>query len=417
MDKVKLILIYCLFFILPWKAALPNLLGDLIASSIDKIIVIILLLATFKYWGYILFNKISTVIFFLITYLFIILFLMFLHIEHSNLVLQFSDYVIPFLMVFVGLVIFRERTQVDQFFKIIIIYSAIIAFLGTFELFNESYRQWANEIAVREIESTSLDDIYNRFRARFFFSSVMGFGVYCGVFLMICIYYRERMEGQKKMIYSMCSLILFIGLLASYSRGPWVMFSTSLLCYYLIKVFRNEIIFNRIIKASIYFIPFLIYLLYSGEGVLLELITDRIYSISNWSTDNSNTTRIDRWQESLKYFYRYPITGLGLSSTGTSGLYTGQMIITENYYLKLAIEGGFILICYFVLLQIFIIIHLFKNILKKKENSLYLSIFIGFIIYMFIYQILEDRIIAYLYWFLVGISFSTLKKSNDNLAN
>ena len=99
------------------------------------------------------------------------------------MVIQLSDYVFPFLMVFVGLVVFKKDKEVDQFFRIIIIYSAVIAFLGTFEIFNETYRELANEIAVREFASTSLDDVYNRFRARFFFSSFMGFGVYCGVML------------------------------------------------------------------------------------------------------------------------------------------------------------------------------------------------------------------------------------------
>jgi hypothetical protein len=415
MDKASSILIYSLFIILPWKAALPSFFGDLIASSIDKIIVIMLLVVTYKYWGYILLHKISVIIFFLVSYLFVIFFLMFLHIEQLNMVIQLSDYVFPFLMVFVGLVVFKKDKEVDQFFRIIIIYSAVIAFLGTFEIFNETYREWANEIAVREFASTSLDDVYNRFRARFFFSSFMGFGVYCGVMLLFCIYLMERMQGRMKILYSICSFSLLLGLLASFSRGPWVMFFISLLCYYLIKIYRKELKIERITRVVLVTLVLFVYLSFSVDG-LNELLTDRFSSIFNWSSDNSNTTRISRWGESLEYFYRNSITGLGLSATGASGLYTDGKIITESYYIKLAIEGGLTLILYFLLLQIIFVANLFKDLRKRRNASVYLSIFIGFIVYMFIYQILEARIIAYLYWFIVGVAFRKPFKNKSNLA-
>ena len=120
MDKASSILIYSLFIILPWKAALPSFFGDLIASSIDKIIVIMLLVVTYKYWGYILLHKISVIIFFLVSYIFVIFFLMFLHIEQLNMVIQLSDYVFPFLMVFVGFVVFKKDKEVDQFSELLL---------------------------------------------------------------------------------------------------------------------------------------------------------------------------------------------------------------------------------------------------------------------------------------------------------
>ena len=396
---------YLFFIILPWKEALPNLIGEASGQYIDKVLVLVLTFLTVSnWWPHI--RRIKIPMLFLFTFIIFIIIRITFDYNKGSINTQLSEYIIPPLMVLVSLGIFKSKYELNSFLKFFMIYSSLIAVLCLFELFNDSFRDWANELASRKIKTTSLDDIAMRFRARFFFSSPMGYGIHnvFGIIFLIKFLKIERSSGTT--LLRIVGILLFLGLLLSFSRGPWIVLIISLLTYIILNFRENRTLFLKIIFFLI--VGFFITLSIFPE--LADLILDRSSSIFDWKQNNSNLERMQRWKYSFNLFLNNFWTGIGISTTGATGLGIVS-IITENYFLKLALEGGIILISLFYLLQASIIFSLVKLKNTFKENTLYLSLFLGMFIYMFIFQILDSRIIAYEYWTIFGISINDSIKS------
>jgi hypothetical protein len=79
-------------------------------------------------------------------------------------------------------------------------------------------------------------------------------------------------------------------------------------------------------------------------------IADRILSIVNFSSDEANVGRIDRWNYAFELFKNNKFIGLGPGETGTVGRenVTNKTVFSaESYYLKVLLETGvFVALCY-----------------------------------------------------------------------
>ena len=168
--------------------------------------------------------------------------------------------------------------------------------------------------------------------------------------------------------------------------------------------------FKFISKLGLYSILLLSLLLITVPEIS-DLLSERFSSILDWNSNNSNVERIQRWNNALNIFQKNIWTGIGISATGATGVGFAQSIITENYYLKIGIEGGLILLTLFILLHASILLSLIRWKNRFKENALYFSFFVSFLVYMFIFQILDSRIIAYEYWAIIGFSLNNSIKT------
>jgi O-antigen ligase len=406
MPRIIKILFYSLFIILPWKAALPGIFGDITGQYIDKIIVLSLFILTINNWRFYII-KIKIPLILLLTFYSFILIRIIITYDYQSVNTQFSEYLIPILMVLVAIGAMKSKEDLNTFLKFFVLYSGLIAFLCILELFNEPYRTWANEIAVRQIETTSLDDIEMRFRSRFFFSSPMGYGMHNVIALMFAVKLFKVDKIQMHFFYVIATILTILGLIGSLSRGPWMALILSVFIYFSLTFKEN---FKFISKLGLYSILLLSLLLITVPEIS-DLLSERFSSILDWNSNNSNVERIQRWNNALNIFQKNIWTGIGISATGATGVGFAQSIITENYYLKIGIEGGLILLTLFILLHASILLSLIRWKNRFKENALYFSFFISFLVYMFIFQILDSRIIAYEYWAIIGFSLNNSIKT------
>ena len=98
MPRIIKILFYSLFIILPWKAALPGIFGDITGQYIDKIIVLSLFILTINNWRFYII-KIKIPLILLLTFYSFILIRIIITYDYQSVNTQFSEYLIPILMV------------------------------------------------------------------------------------------------------------------------------------------------------------------------------------------------------------------------------------------------------------------------------------------------------------------------------
>jgi len=109
--------------------------------------------------------------------------------------------------------------------------------------------------------------------------------------------------------------ILMIGLVFSYTRAAWMSVVVALVYFFvlILKIkFRFQMVLIGILALGIiYFWPFVKLYLANTKSVSSDDFKDHLESVSNISTDLSNTERINRWESAIRMYKEKPVFGWG----------------------------------------------------------------------------------------------------------
>jgi O-antigen ligase len=246
-----------------------------------------------------------------------------------------------------------------------------------------------------------------------FYSDHTSYGAMIAMYLPPLILFTFGNHYSTKMrCVSFFFLVLFIvGLLFSYTRAAWL----SILCamvVYIIYVFRIKAIFLVVAGAVVMSI-----VLYHQADILMALesskhknirnknIEQRVQSITNVTTDASNTERFNRWACALRMFGEKPIVGWGPGTYqfqyAPFQIQSEKTIISTNFgdvgnahseYLGPLAEGGLIGLLSFLAIIITVLFTSAKIIYRsadKKSRALAIAITLSLITY-FIHGTLND---------------------------
>ena len=243
-------------------------------------------------------------------------------------------------------------------------------------------------------------------------------GLICAIFTYI--YFWLFINKNKKFI-----LPLILGIFAVFatgSRGPLVALFISIVMTIVFYVFENNIIDRlstnqkkMIIISVLIFSIISICLIISDFSFGISFIDnnlERIRQIFDWSGNPANSTRLEIWIESIILFLSSPFIGIGIGSTGATGLGTVTIAVTESGLLKSLVETGFI---GFLLYYGLIIIYLYKAfrkylITKSSLLSLCIACIILILIENCIMQILSDPIVYFIFALFFVFSFNILRE-------
>jgi putative inorganic carbon (hco3(-)) transporter len=244
---------------------------------------------------------------------------------------------------------------------------------------------------------------------------------------------------QKSLIFFVM-LVLFSGVLFSYTRATWLSLIVSLgvfgIVYFKIKA-RTIVVGLGLLVVPV---------MYLQQDILMKLEKNRqdsstdfaehVQSISNIATDASNLERLNRWSCALKMFAERPVTGWG---PGTySFLYAPYQssedltIISTNFgamgnahseYLGALAETGIPGLIFFTLilfLTSFVALNTYKRLSNKNIKILILSAWLGLITYYshaFLNNFLDLEKASVPFWGLTAIIaainiFHTKKEEN-----
>lgn len=168
----------------------------------------------------------------------------------------------------------------------------------------------------------------------------------------------------------------------------------------------------KVILISTLAIVLLIIFLYIIRDTNYYLV--RIFSVFDFSGDESNVLRVVKWIEAIQYFLNNFWTGMGFGATGTIGknfdptvTSLDEIIVAESYYLKILVECGIIFGLTYFAIQIFFLKKAFKQ-LKNYEVAFAAYSMLFFFIESFTSTALESAISSMLFW----ISASVIVKTN-----
>ncbi len=133
---------------------------------------------------------------------------------------------------------------------------------------------------------------------------------------IVALAFNKLMEPRKRALYIGMTVLLFAGIIFSYSRAAWISLlgAFGIWCCYKLRI-KLSVIVAGIAILGIGFMTF-------GDSLMRDMksndqdssttdIAKHVQSISNVSTDASNLERINRWNCALRMFDERPLFGWG----------------------------------------------------------------------------------------------------------
>jgi len=236
-----------------------------------------------------------------------------------------------------------------------------------------------------------------------------------------------ELNSSQKFFSLIISLILIVGLIFSYSRAAWISVGVAF-GFFVLLFFRIR--FPYVIALILLF-SVLVYinwtniitpLKYKEKVVSSSKFENHLKSISNITTDASNTERLNRWNCAIRMFEQKPVFGWGpgtyMFQYAPFQLYKDRTIISTNRgnlgnahseYLGPLAESGIIGMLTIISLAL-IIIYTGMNIYFKhpeiKIRLVSLGVLLGLISYLthgFLNDFLEIDKAAVLFWAYISI--------------
>lgn len=226
---------------------------------------------------------------------------------------------------------------------------------------------------------------------------------------VVALAFNKLMEPRKRTLYIGLTVLLFAGIIFSYSRAAWVSLvgATGIWCCYKMHI-KLSVIIAGLALVGVGFFTF-------GDSLMRDMksnnqdsstdFAEHVKSISNVSTDASNLERINRWNCALRMFDERPLFGWG---PGTYMFYyapfqvsyertiistnEGDMGNAHSEYLGPLAEEGVLGPLTLVAVMIATIITGFRAIRKTNNKMLAmigLSVIIGLFTYYF-HGVLND---------------------------
>jgi O-antigen ligase len=192
--------------------------------------------------------------------------------------------------------------------------------------------------------------------------------------LSVSVFLYENKNYFEKFIYAVSSLLSFIVIIFTFSRGIWV---STLIVIIIILFFGRKILKKNIIYIGIFFTLSLIPIIFKWE----EIVT-RILSLQNIlkTAENSIEWRKSLLRGTLNIFFDNPIIGTGLNSFPfVYTLYQEKAgyfsVNPHNYYLQLLAEVGITGLTTFIIFILSIIYLSFKAF--KNSEDIFKGIALG----------------------------------------
>lgn len=287
------------------------------------------------------------------------------------------------------------------------------------------YLQWMFAIPFGEMQMATPPSFSRFYPMRI--TSTLGSSLHFGIiYTLILTFLNSKFLISNKIAKKTTLFIILLNLIAlpliigTYSRGAVLLY---LVCTFLLLINLPRSLKNRLLSGLLALSLFLFLFLYFEFPDYLEITIIRFLSTFHIS-ESSNVGRIYRYNVIFSFLIENPlwiIFGVGPGHTGNIVRLFGmesifkeqlweQAVATESYPLKLLLEIGIIGLTLFYLIFFLAIkknLVFFKIPQNTQKNWLYLGMFsalAGIFIHSLTLQSLEIPGVAFLFWFLIGLT-------------
>ena len=294
------------------------------------------------------------------------------------------------------------KTQ-DLIWRIMWGWGLVLFVLGVYETFTGHYILEVSSSVEETISSFSSSSV-GIVRAMVFSKSYLLLGDLYGILAVtsFCLYKR-----LKNKIYLISVFVFLVGTFLGLSRGSLVGTISGFIILFLIKEknISSKIPIRKIfsvLKWSVVVIV-LIILIFTvfQSNEIIKYCTDRIITIFNWSSDYSNTTRMDHWRVFIDIWVSSPRNFLfgtgGLTAEYLSSIHT----VTESGFLQHLVEIGLIGSILYYILLLYPFVKYVKSHVKTNFGNWTIGCFTILFIHDFVLQISAEYYICVLMWLFV----------------
>lgn len=204
---------------------------------------------------------------------------------------------------FLGLYLFKNLKNIKLFIWLFCasLVLAVIVILFQHSQFYFS-QEWSNKVTDPFFKDHT---IYGAILA-FFIPIMAGYVIYPKAF---------KLSPNERLLSIAFLGILLAGLVFSYTRAAWMSVAAAV-GYFIIMLlrmkFRYQLIFAGMLAIFIIiYWPLVKLYLANTKSVSSDDLKDHLQSVSNISTDLSNTERINRWEAAVRMFKEKPVFGWG----------------------------------------------------------------------------------------------------------
>lgn len=202
------------------------------------------------------------------------------------------------------------------------------------------------------------------------------------------------------------SSIIFIGTLFSLTRGVIISEILFLLTYFIL-IYKGLI--SRLIMFVFMFFSFIALITTNSDN----LIYNRIISSFNFSTDESNTSRIDAWQA---FWNDISLFGNGIGTIGSGAeKIVGQSKVFESYFLGLFYQTGLISTSILFVCLLLMVFGVSKHLkYSRQDSSIIIAFFVALAANLSVQSIFENPSANLLAWLLLTHLVLSLKSNIKN---
>lgn len=216
---------------------------------------------------------------------------------------------------------------------------------------------------------------------------------------------------QKKLVWLICSAVIYAGLLVSLTRGSWLAFlvaSIIIVIYYV----KNSQSRKNLISVFLVLLLVTLILLPSNSGAL----SNRIFSVPHEMVsaaefnENAGTQRMYIWKEVMKKFPEYWVLGVGPDNLGYLGIeLPGNLDDVDkahNIFIEIGITMGiFALLAYIIFLIFFLLSW------KNEDGFLFFVMVITYLVQgMFNIDVV---MVMPLFWVVLGFSLASRQNNSS----
>lgn len=220
--------------------------------------------------------------------------------------------------------------------------------------------------------------------------------------IVLVIIYDNSFDNRIKKLCLIALPCMILGVLAGKSRGAWLTLSIVIPIVMLIYSLRSK----KILVSSL--VALLCLGVFFGES---KDYKNRLFSVSNLSTDTSNLARISMWKASKNMIVDYPIVGVGLGQYGDA--YQKKYYLDKrfqgynhphNNILKIWAETGTIGVIGFLSMSLFILWANFRSWVKDKNpySLIIWCSWLSFMIFGMFDVIIDHGAITKIWWFILA---------------
>ncbi|OGS22890.1 MAG: hypothetical protein A2252_07375 [Elusimicrobia bacterium RIFOXYA2_FULL_39_19] len=310
---------------------------------------------------------------------------------------------LAYIMVFIVIIDnIKTKKQMDVFITAILITGFLIAIFGIIQKYS-----WNGKIFwFRELMrgGTPFGPFVNRNHAAGYLDMIMPISL--GLLL------TER-DQSKKVLFGFISTVIGGAIIVSLSRGGIFSFLWSVVFISVLLV-----IFTNKSKGLLVIFSLTVFLVIFVNWLGKDEVIKRIATVANVEGENSVSLRAEIWKDTLKIVKDFPVIGTGIGTF--SNIFPKYKTIkerlifthTENDYIQLLAETGFIGFIIFVCLMfMFFLSVLFKMFKRKDRNVQELTIcFLGSCIGMCIFSFLDFNLHipsnALLFTIIIGLTIN-----------